>query len=1043
MNPVVVENSTILGAGISSKLDYVLSNVVGDERPYLRVSIFNKEFLGLLDSGASRTVLGSKGYEQLKSLNLELIPSTVKSCGVANGEQCQVIGSYNIPFCVRDKIQVINVLIIPSLPHLLILGSDFWRKMGIVPDLRHGLWHFTDADPLEHQVLAITDSTHLTPEQSIALDNFIENIFSKIPDGLGCTDMVSHVIRSTAEPIKQRFYPISPALQKHVNDELDDMLQRGVVEPSSSPWASPIVMVKKKDGSYRFCVDYRKVNSVTQRDAYPLPQVTNTLDKLRDARYLSSLDIKSAYWQVPMDESSKPMTAFTVPGRGLYQFCRMPFGLHNAPATWQRLIDRVLGLDLEPYVFVYLDDIIIVTQTFDKHLEVMKEVFERLTKAGLTVGRDKCKFCRPELKYLGYVVNSSGLHVDPEKVSAILNIRPPKNVSEVRRILGITSWYRRFIPNFATIVAPITNLLRKHVKFVWSEECNLAFERVKEHLVSAPIISCPDFDKPFSIQTDASDFGLGAVLSQSHEDGERVVSFISRSLTSSERKYSVTEKECLAVLWAIERFRPYVEATHFTVITDHFALKWLHSLKDPSGRLARWSVRLQQYDFDVIHRKGKDHIVPDVLSRSVPVVDEISINSLTFEGYVDPWYDKMSRKITDNPLHYPQWRVENGVILKKIRSAYPSLDDSAFDWKVVVPKSHRTEIIRNHHDPPTSGHAGVYKTYDRVGRKFYWPKMRSDIANYIRSCRVCLATKPVQKPPSGLMCSRTDVSRPWELISLDIVGPLPRSSNGYKYILSIQDYFTKFCLFLPMREATASGITRLIEEHVFLLFGVPRTLITDNGKQFISKEFSKLMNAYKVKHFRTANYHPQADPCEAQHRTLKTMLASYVKDNHRSWDTLLQKVACAMRTGISETTGMSPYFVNFGREIVLSGPDHTPPKVSDDPQLTSALRPEQRPDVLTKIFQDVRARIIKAQMRSAKNYNLRRRDERYSVGQRVWRKSYVLSDKINYVTAKLAPRYVGPLVVSKVVSPWTYELKELNGNNAGVWHAKDLKKDPD
>lgn len=658
-------NKTADGAidALVGKLDFILANVVGDERPYLNVKIFGVSFRGLLDSGASRTILGAEGFEKFKHFGLKLHPSDVKSCGVADGSQCPVIGSFSVPFCLENRVALVEVLVMPSLPHSLILGIDFWKKLGVVPDFRHGHWEFTSC-PTDVALCSLTDGSHLSSTQSRQLDSFLADLFSQRPEMLGCTDMVSHVIKTSAEPVKQRFYPISPALQKHVYAELDDMLSKGVVEPSTSPWASPIVMVKKPDGSYRFCVDYRKLNRVTERDAYPLPLISNILDKLRDAKYLSSLDIKNAYWQVPMAPECKPYTAFTVPGRGLFQFRRMPFGLHNAPATWQRLIDRVLS-HMEQYVFVYLDDIVVVTQTFEKHLEVLREVFDRLRGAGLTVRRDKCQFCRPELKFLGYVVDASGLHCDPDKVVAILNIPTPKNVTEVRRFLGITSWYRRFIPDCATLLAPITKLLRKGNRFAWSEECETAFRVVKEHLVSSPVISCPDFSRPFVIQTDASDFGLGAVLSQNFPEGERVVSFISRSLTRSERKFSTTEKECLAVLWAIEKFRPYVEATHFTVVTDHFALLWLNNLKDPSGRLARWCVKLQQFDFDIIHRRGKDHVVPDALSRSVPVVEEISVTTATFTDYRDPWYDKMANTVSQRPLDYPLWRVEGGPCIKR------------------------------------------------------------------------------------------------------------------------------------------------------------------------------------------------------------------------------------------------------------------------------------------------------------------------------------------------------------------------------------------
>lgn len=1027
-------NSELL---LQGKLDFILANVVGDERPYLNVQVFGVSFSGLLDSGASRTILGGKGYEEFKKFKLKLHHSEVGSCGVADGTQCPVIGSYLIPFGVEDRVACVEVLVMPSLPQTLILGADFWKKLGIVPDLRHGHWQFSTSPGAT--LSSISAESHLTAEQSQSLEDCLRDLFRKMPDELGCTNMVQHVIKTKAEPIKQRFYPISPALQRHVYAELDDMLERGVVEPSTSPWSSPIVMVRKPDGKYRFCVDYRKLNKVTERDAYPLPHIPNTLDKLRDAKYLSSLDIKTAYWQVPMSEECKAFTAFTVPGRGLFQFRRMPFGLHNSPATWQRLIDRVLS-HLEQFVFVYLDDIVVVTQTFDKHLEVLREVFNRLMEAGLTVRRDKCQFCRPELKFLGYIVDASGLHCDPEKVAAILNIPSPNNVKEVRRFMGVTSWYRRFIPDCSSILAPLSKLLRKGNRFKWTEECEAAFKRIKGCLATAPVMSCPDFEKPFVIQTDASDYGLGAVLSQSFPDGERAVSFISRSLTSSERKYSTTEKECLAVLWAIEKFRPYVEATHFTVVTDHFALLWLNNLKDPSGRLARWCVKLQQYDFEIVHRRGKDNIVPDALSRSIPTVNELSVTPL-FEGFKDDWYRKMQGNVTSKPLDYPLWRVDKGILYHKVRNLYPGLEHEGFEWKVVVPKSHRVDLISGHHDGPTAGHAGIFKTYHRLLQKYFWPKMRADVAKYVRSCRTCLAHKPEQKAPAGLMCGRPDIRKPWELVSVDIVGPLPRSSTGHIYILSVQDYFSKFCVFIPLRTATAKAIVQNLEDRIFLVYGVPRVLLTDNGKVFTGRELKQLVSTYDVKLKHTAYYHPQANACERQHRTLKVMLSSFVKDRQRDWDTLLPKVACAIRTAKSESTGLTPYFVNFGREMILRGSDHIPPLNEQQDESREPLPPEGRASILEKVFQDVRKKLDQAQNRSQKIYNLRRRDVRFEVGDRVWKREHMLSNAAEYFTAKLGPKFSGPYIVSKKVSPWTYHLQDENRQDKGVWHVKDLKPD--
>lgn len=1022
---------------LKSKLDFVLASRINDERPYLNVKVFGVEFLGLLDSGASRTILGKEGVDRFRRFNLKLLPTTITECMVADGTQCVVVGSHNVPFQVEGKIAVIEVLVMPDLPQTLILGADFWRRIGIVPDLRHGLWQFSETP--QPSISSLSDSDHLLPDQSCRLNELVEELFSGTSEKLGCTTLVEHKIVTKAEPIKQRFYPISPALQRHVFKELDEMLAQGVVEPSSSPWSSPIVMVRKGDGSYRFCVDYRKLNRVTERDAYPLPLVTTTLDKLRDARYLSSLDIKSAYWQVPVAEESRALTAFTVPGRGLFQFCRMPFGLHNSPATWQRLIDRVLS-PWEEYVFVYLDDIVIVTQSFDKHLEVLRQVFKRLTEAGLTVRRDKCHICRSELKFLGYVVDSSGLHCDPDKVSAILNIPTPTNVKEVRRFLGITSWYRRFIPNMATLVAPITNLLRKGINFKWSAECGAAFHKVKECLVSSPVISCPDFSKPFTIQTDASDYGLGAVLSQDHPDGEKVISFISRSLVAGERKFSTTEKECLAVLWAIEKFRPYVEATHFTVITDHFALQWLNKLKDPVGRLARWSVRLQQYDFVVIHRRGKENVVPDALSRSVPMVEEVAV-SAPFPDYKDTWYSAMVSRVSGKPLDYPQWRTENGILYRHVKEKYPDLESTSFEWKTVVPKSHRHSIIESHHDRPTAGHMGMWKTLARLTQRYYWPKMRADVTRYVRACKVCLAQKPDHQRPAGLMAGRPKISRPWEFVSVDLVGPLPPSTTGFKYVLSIQDYFSKFCLFVPLRTAKAKQIVQHIEEDVFLVYGVPRLLWSDNGSQFIGREWQELAREYNVTLARSANYHPQANPVERPHAVLRAMLASYVKDNHRLWASFLPKVACAMRTAKHESTGLTPYFVSCGREMILDGKAHLPPPVTDTDEGQDP-SPQSRAVSLLKVFADVRGRLDKAMARAQKAYNLRRRDVQYKVGDQVWRRNFPQSSAEKHFSAKLAPKYVGPFIVRRRVSPWTYELGSSDGNLVGTWHAKDLKADP-
>lgn len=1016
----------------SAILDYVLCHVKDDRRPYLRVNIYGVEFLGLLDSGCNITVIGKYGWDILKNVCV-LNNTTSKTCTVANGETCSVSGSVSVPLTLENKTIVMSVLVVPSLPHCIILGVDFWSKMKVVPDLFSGIWNFR-SDDSEICVNALQAVDHLKPVEKQKLDEFIEQTFQNMPDKLGCTHIVEHEIRTNSPPIKQRHYPLSPVLQKQVNQELDQMLKDGIIEPSNSPWASPIVLVKKPDGTFRFCVNYKKLNEVSLPDAYPLPFISSTLDKLRDARYLTTLDIKSAYWQIPVAESSRPYTAFVVPTRGLFQFRRMPFGLHNAPATWQRFIDRVIGVDLEQYCFVYLDDICICTPTFEKHLEVLQTVINRIRDAGLTLNREKCKFCKPELKFLGYVVGASGLMVDPEKVEAIIRIPIPKTVSEVRRLVGIASWYRRFVPNFSTIVSPLTSLLRKNAKFVWDSNCEAAFEQIKNCLVSAPILTCPNFDLPFTIQTDASDYGIAGVLTQVQDGHEKVICYVSRSLTKSERRFSVTEKETLAVLFAVEKLRPYVEGTRFTVVTDHYSLKWLFSIKDPVGRIARWALRLQQYDFEVVHRKGKDSVVPDALSRAVPVIDTLDVSDQTS----DKWYQKMLSQVTENPDKYPLWRSEQGKLYKKVRLRYSELRD--IEWLEVVPKDKRGEVIQKNHDPPTCGHLGTSKTASRISEKFYWPKLYADVAKYVRNCTICLSTKPEQKKPAGLMLSQVPtVTRPWQLVSVDIVGPLPRSSNGNSYILSVCDCFSKYVLLFPLRSVTAPNVTKLIEEQVILIYGAPNKIISDNGVQFKSRLYKDMLDKYDIKPSYTANYHPQCNPVERIHRVVKTMLTSYVSDNQRQWDKYIARIGWAIRSCKHDVTGETPNFINFGREVCISGTSK--PKVGEEIQFQRE-SDKKKPLVLHQLYQDVQKRLKKAYERSRNVYNLRKRDEKFSQNQKVWKRNFAISDASKHFTSKLAPKFTGPFTISRVLSPYTYELVDNHGRQHGVWHAKDLKAHP-
>ena len=441
------------------------------------------------------------------------------------------------------------------------------------------------------------------------------NLFSSGDHDLGHTDQVHHRINTgDATPIRQPARRLPPAKMTEAMKAIGEMHEGGIIEPSSSPWASPIVLVRKKDGSTRFCVDYRRLNQVTRKDSYPLPRIDDTLEALAGAKWFSSLDLKSGYWQVEVHPEDREKTAFTA-GRGLWQFCVMPFGLCNAPATFERLMEQVLaGLPLN-VCLVYLDDILVPAQTFEDGISNLRTVFWRLQNARLKLSPRKCTLFQRQVKYLGHIVTEDGVATDGEKIQCIQTWPRPSGVSEVRQFLGLCSYYRRFIANFTDVAQPLYQCTVKCRSFHWTPETEEAFQKLKKLLISAPVLGYPDPDGYFILDTDASAHGIGAVLSQVQQGEERVLAYHSRALSKPETHYCTTRRELLAVVKSIEHFHHYLYGRQFTVRTDHAALKWLMNFRNPEGQVARWIERLQQYDFSTEHRPGLLHGNADAPSR--------------------------------------------------------------------------------------------------------------------------------------------------------------------------------------------------------------------------------------------------------------------------------------------------------------------------------------------------------------------------------------------------------------------------------------------
>lgn len=461
-------------------------------------------------------------------------------------------------------------------------------------------------------------SPKITPEQKNKIKTLLikfQDVFLG-PDGrLGQTHVVKHTIDTgDALPIKIPPRRVPLKHKEIIDQEIDKMLKDDIIEPSDSPWSSPILLCLKKDLSWRFCVDYRKINQVTKKDAYPLPNIDSSLDSLGGNQWFSTIDLASGYWQCLVDEKDRPKTAFSC-HRGLFQFKVMPFGLCNAPSCFERLMEIVLKGYQWERCLCYIDDVIIFGRTFEQALENLELVFGRLRQANLKLKPKKCSFFQHQVLFLGHLISDQGIACDPSKIETVQNWPVPKNVNEIRSFLGLAGYYRRFIPNFSEIASVLTNLTKKEIKFNWTEKCQTSFNTLKEKLVTAPVLVYPNENDQFILDTDASGHAIGAVLSQIQDGEEKVIAYASKMLNNSQKKYCTTYRELLAVVTFVKYFRHYLIGQKFKIRTDHASLIWLKNFKNPEGMVARWISVLESYHYVLEHRKGNQHSNADALSR--------------------------------------------------------------------------------------------------------------------------------------------------------------------------------------------------------------------------------------------------------------------------------------------------------------------------------------------------------------------------------------------------------------------------------------------
>ncbi|GBM62381.1 Transposon Tf2-9 polyprotein [Araneus ventricosus] len=1019
---------------------------------------------------------------------------------LADGQQStSTVLKTTVPITVHGRTFRIDLIFLPHAKgNRTLLGVDFLRQSGIVMDMHNNFWYFGDKPncrvpfakdiplPTNNNPVEINRSS--CPTNSITSDDPVQsnpvvpetsNLCLRIEEGQNLdtenknrltallneneeifrlggepTPYVKHYINTGDHPpVASTPYRLSPKRKELLRTEIDKLLANDVIEECESPFAAPVVLVPKPNGDIRLCIDYRKLNAITVPDKYPLPLMDTLLHDAKSTAFMSTLDLKTGYHQIEVNPDDKDKTAFVCPF-GMFRYKRMPFGLKNAPATFQRLMDQFRNGLPTVNILVYLDDIAVLSETFEQHIQDLKMVFDRLRKFNLCVNREKCKFACARVKYLGLWITPKGIEVDQDKVAAIQSIPCPRNVKQLQSFLQTCSWYRKFIPNFSDIARPLSNLTKKNIVWKWSEQEQQAFQTLKQRLVTPPVLRQVDPTKPFIIRTDASGYALGAVLLQGDSPAdERPIEYASRLLSSPEKNYSTTEREALAVVWALDKFRGYIEGADITVASDHRPLKWLMTLSSPTGRLASWALQIQTYNLKIDYFPGKCNVVADMLSRpecsdkqtcelQTVVIDAPSRTA--GELRTEQLKDLELKKIIDcfedinKSVDFANW-TERGYVLNQGVLYRYSPHSEVEEAQLVVPSHEREKILKLHHDAPTASHYGADGTFSRISSGYYWTGMRKYIADYVKNCAECIRYKATNQKPAGLLQTPVPAQR-FESIAIDLFGPLPETSEGMKWIFIVEDCTTKWVELFPLKQATAKECALTLLNEVFLRYGLPRRLISDNGSQFVSAIMQQLCYVLNINQSLIPVYHPQANPVERKNRDLKPRLAMMVGNNHTLWNEQLPAIRFAMNTAKCETTGCTAAYLNFAREL----------RTLDD--VTTDLRsvihndnfvPEFTPYLkrFERNMSQIKENIEKSQdRRKAYADKSCKPSPNFKPDDLVWVKLHPLSKANQSKSAKLMPRKDGPYVILSQKSPTSFVIASCDKPDVplGAYHVSAL-----